>query len=53
MFAWLRTNVYSVGAKMTIHELMKAATGKALGATSFVRYAENKYLEGAASSVAA
>src|SRR5215510_10432493 len=53
LFGWLRTNVHGVGAKVTVHELLKAATGKPLGATSFVRYAENKYLEGAANSVAA
>src|ERR1700749_213513 len=39
MFDWLRTNVHGVGAKVTVHELMKAATGKGLSATSFVRYA--------------
>ncbi len=53
MFDWLRTNVHGVGAKVTVHELMKAATGKGLSATSFVRYAETKYLEGTANSVAA
>ena len=53
MFDWLRTNVHGVGAKVTVHELMKAATGKPLAATSFLRYAEAKYLEGAANSVAA
>jgi len=53
LFGWLRTNVHGVGAKVTVHELMKAATGKPLGAASFVRYVESKYLEVAASSVAA
>jgi carboxypeptidase Taq len=53
LFGWLRTNVHGVGAKVTVQELMKAATGKPLGATSFVRYVESKYLEGATSSVAA
>jgi len=53
LFGWLRTNVHSVGAKVTVHELMKAATGKPLSAISFVRYVESKYLEGAASSAAA
>ncbi len=53
MFEWLRTNVHGVGAKVTVQELMKAATGRPLGAASFVRYAEAKYLEGAANSVAA
>jgi carboxypeptidase Taq len=53
LFSWLRTNVHGVGAKVTVHELMKNATGKPLAATSFVRYVESKYLEGAANSVAA
>ena len=53
LFGWLRTNVHGVGAKVTVHELMKAATGKPLSATSFVRYAETKYLEGATNSAAA
>ncbi len=30
--SWLRANVYGVGAKVTVHELMKAATGKPLSA---------------------
>jgi len=53
LFSWLRTNVHSVGAKVSVHELMKTATGKPLSAASFVRYAENKYLEDSLSSVAA
>jgi len=53
LFGWLRTNVHGVGAKVTVHELMKAATGKPLSATSFVRYVESKYLEGATNSAAA
>ena len=53
LFGWLRTNVHGVGAKVTVHELMKAATGKPLSAASFVRYVESKYLEGAANSAAA
>jgi carboxypeptidase Taq len=53
LFGWLRTNVHGMGAKVTVHELMKLATGKPLAAASFVRYAEAKYLEGAADSVAA
>src|SRR5579863_2544187 len=53
LFEWLRTNVHGLGAKVPVQELLKAATGKPLGATSFVRYVEAKYLESAASSVAA
>jgi carboxypeptidase Taq len=53
LFGWLRTNVHSVGAKVTVNELMKIATGKPLSATAFVRYVESKYLESSLSSVAA
>ena len=53
LFGWLRTHVHSLGAKMSVQELMKAATGKPLGAVAFLRYAENKYLESTASSAAA
>ena len=53
MFEWLRTNVHGLGAKVPVQELLKSATGKPLGAASFVRYVEAKYLESAASSVAA
>lgn len=53
LFAWLRTNVHGVGAKVTVQELMKTATGKPLSAAPFVRYVENKYLEETANSAAA
>jgi carboxypeptidase Taq len=53
LFGWLRKNVHGVGAKTTVNELLKDATGKPLSATPFVRYLEGKYLEGAANSVAA
>jgi carboxypeptidase Taq len=53
LFGWLRQNVHGMGAKVSVHELLKAATGKALSAVPFVRYLEGKYLEGAASSAAA
>jgi carboxypeptidase Taq len=53
LFGWLRTNVHGVGAKVTVHELMKAATGKPLSAVGFVRYVESKYLEGTTNSAAA
>jgi carboxypeptidase Taq len=50
---WLRTNVYGLGSKMLVQDLLKGATGKPLSATSFVRYVEAKYLESAESSAAA
>ncbi|MEP7242199.1 MAG: carboxypeptidase M32 [Gammaproteobacteria bacterium] len=53
LFGWLRTHVHGVGAKVTVHQLMKDATGKALSAVGFVRYVESKYLEGATNSAAA
>jgi carboxypeptidase Taq len=53
LFGWLRTHVHGLGAKVTVQELMKSATGKPLSAASFVRYVESKYLEGATNSVAA
>jgi carboxypeptidase Taq len=46
LFGWLRTHVHGLGAKVSVNELMKEATGKALSAASFVRYVESKYLEG-------
>ena len=33
------------GAKVTVHELVKTATGKPLSAAAFLRYLESKYLE--------
>jgi carboxypeptidase Taq len=53
LFGWLRTHVHALGAKVTMQELMKSATGKPLSAVAFVRYVENKYLESTASSAAA
>jgi len=50
---WLRTNVYSLGSKMLVQDLLKGATGKPLSATSFIRYVEAKYLETAENSAAA
>ena len=44
---WLRTNVYGLGSKMLVQDLLKGATGKPLSATSFIRYVEAKYLESA------
>ncbi|HKE43856.1 MAG TPA: carboxypeptidase M32 [Steroidobacteraceae bacterium] len=48
LFAWLRDNVHSLGAKVSIQELMKSASGKPLTAAASLRYLETKYLEGAA-----
>ena len=45
LFEWLRAKVYSVGAKMTVQELLKEATGKPLSAAPALRYLEAKYLE--------
>jgi carboxypeptidase Taq len=53
LFGWLRTHVHSLGAKVPVQELLKAATGKPLAATAYLRYVETKYLESTASSVAA
>jgi carboxypeptidase Taq len=50
---WLRTQVYSLGSKMLVQDLLKGATGKPLSATSFIRYVEAKYLESAENSAAA
>ncbi len=53
LFTWLRANVHSVGAKVTVQELLKKAAGKPLSAQAFIRYAETKYLESATSIAAA
>ena len=53
LFGWLRAHVHGLGAKVSAHELLREATGKALSAAPFLRYLEGKYLEGAASSSAA
>lgn len=43
--AWLRENVHSLGASVSSQDLIKSATGKALTAAPWLRYAEAKYLE--------
>ncbi len=53
LYGWLRQHVHGVGAKLSVHELLAAASGKQLSAAPFVRYLEGKYLEGAASIAAA
>ncbi|MCB1625901.1 MAG: carboxypeptidase M32 [Pseudomonadales bacterium] len=45
LFGWLRDNVYSWGASIAPHELIRNATGKPLGTAAAVRYLEGKYLE--------
>lgn len=51
--AWLREHVHGLGAKVSIHELVKQATGKPLGAAASLRYLEGKYLEDTAAIAAA
>jgi carboxypeptidase Taq len=45
LFEWLRKNVHGYGAKVTVQELVKIATGKPLSAAPALRYLEAKYLE--------
>ncbi|HEY2418267.1 MAG TPA: carboxypeptidase M32 [Steroidobacteraceae bacterium] len=45
LFGWLRENVHALGAKVTVNELMKQATGQPLSAAALLRYLEAKYLE--------
>jgi carboxypeptidase Taq len=45
LFGWLREHVHSLGAKITVKELMKQATGQPLSAHALLRYLEAKYLE--------
>ena len=45
LFGWLRENVHGFGAKVTVKELMKKATGQPLSAAALLRYLEHKYLE--------
>ncbi len=45
LFGWLRENVHGLGAKVTVKELMKKATGQPLSAAALLRYLEHKYLE--------
>src|SRR5579863_6575311 len=41
LFTWLREQVHSLGAKVTVKELMKHATGQALSANALLRYLEH------------
>ncbi len=45
LFDWLREHVHGFGAKLPVKELVKQATGHALGANALLRYLESKYLE--------
>ena len=45
MFSWLREHVHGVGAKMTVQDLIRDATGRPLTAAPALRYFEAKYLE--------
>ena len=45
---WLRDSIHAEGARLSLQELLKNATGKPLGATAALRYLERKYLETAA-----
>src|SRR5208282_1551727 len=45
LFGWLREHVHSVGAKMTVQDLIKDATDRPLSAAPALRYLESKYLE--------
>jgi carboxypeptidase Taq len=53
LFGWLRSHVHSQGARLTLQDLLRQATGKTLSAAPFMRYLEGKYLESATSSSAA
>jgi carboxypeptidase Taq len=45
LYGWLREHVHSAGARMTVQELVKQATGRPLSAAPALRYLEAKYLE--------
>ena len=45
LFEWLRTNVHSLGASVSMPEIIQRATGKPLSAAAWLRYVEAKYLE--------
>ena len=53
LFGWLRQHVHSVGARLSVNDMVKQATGKPLAATAALRYLENKYLDDVAPSSAA
>jgi carboxypeptidase Taq len=45
LFEGLRASVHGVGASLSAQQLIRSATGKALTAAPWLRYAEGKYLE--------
>ncbi|MBS0395930.1 MAG: carboxypeptidase M32 [Proteobacteria bacterium] len=45
LFEWLRERVHGAGAKMTVQDLVKEASGRPLSAAPALRYLESKYLE--------
>jgi len=45
LFAWLKENVHSIGARVSAPDLIEAATGKPLSAAAWLRHVEGKYLE--------
>jgi carboxypeptidase Taq len=45
LFEWLRSEVHGWGAKLPVKELVKQASGQALGAGALLRYLGKKYLE--------
>ena len=45
LYGWLREHVHSAGARMSVQELVKVATGRPLSAAPALRYLETKYLE--------
>ena len=47
VFAWLRENVHSLGAKLPVKELIKQASGQPLSAVALLRYLQGKYLAAA------
>jgi carboxypeptidase Taq len=44
---WLRSHVHGLAAREPLHDLVKQATGKPLGANAFLRHLESRYLEAA------
>lgn len=44
LFEWLRTNVHSMGSKLSSPELLKHATGQTLNTSIYKTHLENRYL---------
>ena len=45
LFEWRRTNVHSLGASLSMPEIIERATGRPLSASAWLRYVEGKYLD--------